>query len=254
MHVYVQKAKPITVYADGGVVRAYTLQPTVRKGIQGLGLTLGEMDIVRPALDTPIRAPTTVRIVRVGEDTLVEEEVVDYPVLLKPSADLEIDHQKVVQQGREGLRKRIIKIRYEDGREVKRWVDAEWIERPPVPKITLYGTKIVWRQIDTPEGPVKYWRKLRMLATAYDADGGDKPKGHPAYGITRTGMKLRRGIVAVDPRLIPLYTRLYVPGYGLAIAGDTGGAIKGNRIDLGFELGGAARRWGVRWVDVYVLD
>ena len=62
------------------------------------------------------------------------------------------------------------------------------------------------------------------------------------------------GVVAVDPQVIPLGTRLYIPGYGNAIAGDTGGAIIGMRIDLFFEAEAEAIRFGRRKVDVYVLD
>jgi 3D (Asp-Asp-Asp) domain-containing protein len=61
-----------------------------------------------------------------------------------------------------------------------------------------------------------------------------------------------RGVVAVDPSVIPLYTRLYVPGYGTAIAGDTGGAVKGRIVDLGFPED-VTNGWGARYVDVYLL-
>ncbi|HLB11344.1 MAG TPA: 3D domain-containing protein, partial [Dehalococcoidia bacterium] len=127
------------------------------------------------------------------------------------------------------------------------------IEKDPTPKLILLGTKVIWRTIETPSGPVKYREKLRMLATSYDASHGGKAPGHPAYGLTSTGMTAGRGVVAVDPRIIRLYTRLYISGYGLAVAGDTGGAIVGNRIDLGFEEGETGL-WLSRYVDVYVLD
>jgi 3D (Asp-Asp-Asp) domain-containing protein len=97
---------------------------------------------------------------------------------------------------------------------------------------------------------------MTMVATAYDpgpASTGKSP-GHPAYGITASGMRAGHGVVAVDPRVIPLGTRLYIPGYGNAIAGDTGGAIKGQRIDLGFATYNEAIRYGRQTVTVYVLD
>ena len=72
-------------------------------------------------------------------------------------------------------------------------------------------------------------------------------------GRTATGMPLKRGIVAVDPYLIPLGTQVYVMGYGKAIAQDVGGAIKGNKIDLAFNSRGEALRWGRRRARVYIL-
>jgi 3D (Asp-Asp-Asp) domain-containing protein len=88
---------------------------------------------------------------------------------------------------------------------------------------------------------------IDMLATAYTADsaGGD--------GMTAIGRRAGYGIVAVDPRVIPLGTRLYIPGYGLAIAGDTGGDIVGRRIDLGFDSMRDAMLFGRRAVKVYRL-
>ncbi|HTV73467.1 MAG TPA: 3D domain-containing protein [Candidatus Acidoferrales bacterium] len=89
---------------------------------------------------------------------------------------------------------------------------------------------------------------LRMVATAYTAscDG--------CSGITAMGYRAGHGIVAVDPRVIPLGTHLFIPGYGPAIAGDTGGAIKGSRIDLGFNSFSDALQFGRREITVYVLN
>jgi 3D (Asp-Asp-Asp) domain-containing protein len=88
---------------------------------------------------------------------------------------------------------------------------------------------------------------LHMIATAYTAGC------YGCSGITAMGLHAGHGIVAVDPRIIPLGTHLYVPGYGKALAGDTGGAIKGLRIDLGFNSLSEAIRFGRREITVYVL-
>lgn len=96
--------------------------------------------------------------------------------------------------------------------------------------------------------PGRYSRQLTMTATAYTAF--DEGNGNTTY----SGHKLRRGLVAVDPKVIPLGTRLFVKGYGYAIADDIGGAIKGNRIDLAFENRDDALRFGVQKVTVYILN
>src|SRR5699024_2317005 len=99
-------------------------------------------------------------------------------------------------------------------------------------------------------------KAMNMTATAYDLSfqsTGKRP-GDKSYGITASGTKAKVGTVAVDPNVIPLGTRLYVDGYGFCVAEDTGGAIKGNRIDLFFNSTSEARNFGRRQVKVYILE
>ncbi len=253
LHAYLQESLPVVVYADGGIASAYTLRPTVGQALADLGIGLGEKDSVHPSLESLVVGPTTVKVVRIAEELVTEEEVVEYAVLRQSSDELEINTQAVAQEGEDGLLQRTISVSYEDGREVGRNLVKEWMEKDPTPRVILSGTKVIWRTVDTPGGPIRYREAVRMLATSYDASHGGKSPGNPAYGITYTGMLAGRGVVAVDPRVIPLYTRLYIPGYGLAVAGDTGGGVIGNQIDLGFEEG-ATGLWSVRYVDVYILN
>jgi len=89
-----------------------------------------------------------------------------------------------------------------------------------------------------------------MVSTAYFSGGG----GLNGTGITATGLRARKGLVAVDPKVIPLGTMLYIPGYGEALAADTGGWIKGNRIDLVFEDLAECYRYGRRNIKVYLIQ
>ncbi|MCE7928252.1 MAG: hypothetical protein DYG91_07125 [Chloroflexi bacterium CFX7] len=95
---------------------------------------------------------------------------------------------------------------------------------------------------------------MTVVATWYNASHGGREPGDPAYGLTATGIPLARGLCAVDPAVIPLHTRFFVPGYGFCVAADTGGAIKGNIIDLGFPEEDGDPGWGRRTVDIYVID
>ena len=113
-----------------------------------------------------------------------------------------------------------------------------------------YGTKVVVRTLETPDGPIEYWRRIRTFLTAYTAATCGKTRDHPEYGITRLGWTMRHGIIATDPRVIRLRTPLYVPGYGPGIAGDTGGLIVGRHIDLGYEENGLV--WHYEWGYVYL--
>ncbi len=253
MHVYLEESLPVVTYADGAVISRYTLQPTVGLALDEMGVYVGNNDRVQPPLDSPVVEPTTIRVTRVATEILKEEETIEYKVLRQPSNEMEVNTEALGQQGEDGILERTIRVDYEDGQEIGRTLEREWVSKDPVPRIILYGTQVIWRTVDTPSGPAKYRQKLSMYATSYDASGGGKAPDHPAYGITYTGMKAGYGVVAVDPRVIPLYTRLYIPGYGLAVAGDTGGGIVGNRIDLGFNEGETGR-WGSRSVDVYILN
>ena len=108
---------------------------------------------------------------------------------------------------------------------------------------------------------LRYSKVMEMKATAYTASLSDtgKAPGHPLFGITATGTKVREGVIAVDPKVIPLHTRVYIeipgntPDYGYAVAEDVGGAIKGNRVDLYYDSQSQADRFGVRKVKVYIL-
>ena len=102
--------------------------------------------------------------------------------------------------------------------------------------------------IETEYGPSTYSNVISMEASAYlPSDGGGS-------GITALGLYAQHGVVAVDPDVIPLGTHLYIPGYGVAIAADTGGAIYGSKIDLCMDTYGEAMNFGRRYVDVYILD
>jgi len=136
-------------------------------------------------------------------------------------------------------------VRYEDGQEISRQVEDEYVSQPPQSEILGYGTNIVPKTLDTPGGQITYWRALEMYAISYNvtSSGGD--------GITATGIPLAKGVAAIDPRYIPYGTRMYVPGYGEALAADTGGGIKGRMIDLGYRDEDYVS-WH-QWVTVYFL-
>jgi len=157
---------------------------------------------------------------------------------------LEIDNRSIVQSGVLGLMVKRVRVRYEDDQEVARQVEDEYMSQPPQSEIIGFGTKIVPYTLETPGGQITYWRALDMYAVSYNvtSNGG--------YG-TATGIPLAKGVAAIDPRYISYGTRMYVPGYGEALAADTGGGIKGRMIDLGY-LDEDYVSWH-QWVTVYFL-
>jgi 3D (Asp-Asp-Asp) domain-containing protein len=136
-------------------------------------------------------------------------------------------------------------VRYENGIEVSRAVIEETVAQEARNEVIAYGTNIVLRSIDTPDGPRQYWRRIRMYATSYHpaALGGDNR--------TAIGETLRKGIVASNPDIIPYRSEVYVPGYGVGMMADTGPIHRPLFIDLGYSDEDWVS-WS-RWVDVYLL-
>lgn len=151
--------------------------------------------------------------------------------------------QELVQTGSEGVEEVNEEVTYEKGKPTHVHEIGRTIITPMKP--TIIRTGVSGMEMAKSHGQVK--QVLTMEATAYlPTDGGGD-------GITASGMQAKHGVVAVDPNVIPLGTKLYIPGYGEALAADTGGDIVGSRIDVVMEDYGEAMQFGRRTVEVYVL-
>jgi len=157
----------------------------------------------------------------------------------------------ILRVGTPGTRLVRLRAKWRGGRVVEwRELSSTPLTEPKV-EVRLAGASAAPNAIGAPR-LTRAVRSLEMLATAYDAGPADNSFEHA--GVTKLGWRTRRGIVAVDPKVIPLRSLLYVEGYGLAWAGDVGGAIKGVRLDLCFNTTEEAREWGKRKVWAYVLQ
>lgn len=132
----------------------------------------------------------------------------------------------------------------------KVYTDHKEVERKPQPKVVAYGPAVTISR-----------SKLRpVVPEAMDIQGNERVITATSTAYTHTGhrtasgIKPYRGVVSVDPRVIPLGTKLFVENYGPAIALDTGGDMKGNRIDVFFDTREEALSWGRRSVKVRVLE
>ncbi|OGV91457.1 hypothetical protein A2783_01480 [Microgenomates group bacterium RIFCSPHIGHO2_01_FULL_45_11] len=157
----------------------------------------------------------------------------------------ELDSETIKVTGINGEKEVTTVTTYYDEQEFDQ-ITTEKVTKTPQNQLVLRGTKPVPKTIATEHGVITYLQKLTgFWATSYDSTC-------PGCGsFTFTGMKQGFGVVAVDPTVIPLYTKLYIPGYGLAVAGDIGGAVKGKRLDLGYDS--LMGQWAARYVDVYIL-
>lgn len=99
--------------------------------------------------------------------------------------------------------------------------------------------------------PDSYHKLIQMIATAYVPGSAGNGKWGKRIHL---GTYVSPGVAAVDPSIIPLGTRLWVEGYGEAVAADTGNAIKGNRIDLAFNNRQDALKYGIKRVNVYIME
>ncbi|MFB0536688.1 MAG: ubiquitin-like domain-containing protein [Anaerolineae bacterium] len=251
MRVYIQRSVPVAIAVDGRTIKTRTQRETVADVLTQEEVALVGNDRLEPKGDVPLADGMAIQVVRVKEAIAVEQDPIPFETAWQPDDSLQLDQQRLNQEGVNGLTKRRVRVVYEDGQEVSRGMEDEWVDHEPTTKVIAYGTNIVMRELETSEGVLEYWRKIRMLATSYSAATCGKEPDHPHYGITFLGWEMREGIVAVDPRVINLRSQVYVPGYGPGVAGDTGGMIKGRHIDLGYEEDNLIPWY--RWVDVYVL-
>lgn len=175
-----------------------------------------------------------------------ETEIIPKKTIYQDDPETEAGEERILEEGEDGKKVKIVKITStKDGEEYLREIVSVETTQAKDKKI-LRGTKIVWRTLNTTDGEIKYWKKMRVYATHYD----QRCPGCNEW--TATGMRAGKGVIAVDPKVIKLRSKVYIPGYGVAVAGDTGGAIKGNIIDLGFDDAKTAG-WSARFVDIYLL-
>lgn len=240
----------LTVAGEERAVRANGA--TVGEAVQRSGVDLGPDDYTVPAADTPLEPGMSVALVRVRTETEIEEAEIEFGREEVEDPEAELDTVTIVQAGAPGRKRVTSRVRYENERVKHRQVLSEETLQEPVTEVAKVGTKVVWHTVDTPEGPKRYWRKLRVYATSYSLSRSGTSKSAPWYGFTRSGLPMRKGIVAVDTRVVPLGTNLFVPDYGVGIAGDTGGGVKGFHIDLGYDDDNY-QSW--HWsVDLYLLE
>jgi 3D (Asp-Asp-Asp) domain-containing protein len=181
----------------------------------------------------------------------VEHRAIAPQTVHRLSIDLAPGHTKVIERGRAGVLEAYVRYTQRDGGPVHGTILASTVTRRPKARVIaegIGGTPLTSFEAHGIARMAYMARSaMEMIATAYTAycAGCD--------GMTAIGRRAGKGIVAVDPRVIPIGTRLYIPGYGLAVAGDTGGDIVGNRIDLGFDSQREAMLFGRRDVKVYRL-
>lgn len=224
----------ITVQIDHGIAPYCTSEKTVGAALESAGFKANELDIVEPSLDSRIHDGTKIRVQQVRIKTEVEEEATDFKTVEEEDTTMKKGESQVTQEGKQGKDQVTYAVTYTSGKETARKETGRKTLVKPTDKIVHVGV------IETIDG-FAYTRKEIFQATAYT--GG---------GRTASGTRARVGEIAVDPRVIPLGTTVYVEGFGLRVAEDTGGAVKGNIIDIYMDSHSECIRWGRRNVTVYL--
>ena len=245
-------AVPVTIVTARSTTRLVSSADDVGALLEEQGVVLGANDEVRPTLAARLAPNQTVRIVRVANWTRTVEQPIAAKTVHRISLAMAPGKTKVLSAGTPGMRETMVRFTQRDGGSIAKSVLGSHVVRSARPRVIAEGVgeyeafvRFEGRGLDKTAYVAR--AALTMVATAYTANC------YGCSGITASGRPAGHGIVAVDPRVIRLGSRLYIPGYGFAIAGDTGGAIRGNRIDLGFNSIGDALRFGRRPVTVYQL-
>ncbi|QTH43004.1 DUF348 domain-containing protein [Cohnella sp. LGH] len=270
----IDRAVGVMIKADGKQQVAYSSEDTVGGVIKALNLNLSENDRVVPELDSPLREGMTVSVVRVRKEVTETQRPIAFKVVEKKSEELEEGKTKVVTEGKQGMVVYKTEKVYENGKLVSQEMIEKTIAKPAVQQVVAIGTKkkaeVALASFSGPptagEAKVvklngKSVKVKRMLSnvtlTAYSAGFAStgKSKGDDGYGITRTGTTVKEGrTVAVDPKVIPLGWWVYIEGIGFRRAEDTGGAVKGKKIDVYFDSESHVNKFGLkRGYTVYVI-
>lgn len=230
-----------------------TASRTVEELLTELDIVFDEDDLLTPEKGTPLEEGLAVQLDILHSEEKVSPQEIPYEKTTVKDEDMYEDEKKVTTKGVPGSKEITTLYTYKNDELLSEEVVGEKITLEPVTEVTTLGTKERPKTTSSSSTSrnLKNAKSIVMEATAYDPSAGTQ---------TASGMRARVGVVAVDPKVIPLGTNLYIESldgwsdYGYAVAGDTGGAIKGNRIDLFFNSSSTAWKFGRRDVRVYVLD
>jgi uncharacterized protein YabE (DUF348 family) len=253
-HVYVSHALGVKLVVGGVERNVKTRGQTVGDVLAQAGVGLAESDRLVPRATRTVRSGMTIRVTTVRDVVETAVESIPYASFTHYDSELPEGESVMAQGGWSGSVQREYRVRVINGKETRRELVSETVT-PPQDEVIVVGTYVkpaapvaVAAAVAPPASASQQGcaRTLNVYATWYTASSAG------GSGITATGTSVYKGIIAVDPRVIPLGTRMYIPGYGYGVAADTGGGIVGNIIDLGYGAGDVMD-WRSRYLDICIL-
>lgn len=271
-HFAVGKTKKVTVIDNMNSAEIYTDASTVQDLLdEGLINFTSEFDFLNVAPDTIITNGLEVEVIHVTSDNYSITFEIPFETIEQEDPTILKGTTRIITPGKNGLAKNDVEVLYHNGIEFKKNVTQTVLEEK-VDKVVAIGTKEFFpsdvkenndnkNKVPTRRGnknaPSNLGKPIKFSATAYCSCAKCCGK---STGITASGKKAEYGVVAVDTSVIPLGTKLYIENadgsftYGEAVAADTGGAIKGNKVDLYFPTHDEALAYGRKAVNVYVVE
>ncbi len=282
-NITVAKSRLVEVHADGGIKFERATETTVGEALKALGYEIAENDIITPDTETLIEEGMSIILDRVEIIEEVNEILIPYEAIRESDTSKYVNEKTVKQYGVPGKQQETVRIVKKNGVEVSREILSTVTVSEPQNEIVVWGTKqkaeVTAKKQSVASGNssfkkaggevsaavasnnskgFSYSKVIEVTATAYDPS----PSSNAGYSKTAYGLTPQYGVVAVDPSVIPLGTRLYIESsdggaswvYGYCIAGDTGGAIKGNKVDLCFNTKAECRAFGRKSATVYILN
>ncbi len=229
-----QTARPIQIHLGDQIIQSATSAQIVGEALAEAGLPLQGLDYSIPAEYQPIPADGIIRVTQVREEITLEQNYLPYESEFQPDPEIELDQRAVTQPGEFGVEVSRVRVRYENGQEVSREAEDSWVAKEPKNEVVGYGTKVVIKTLDTPSGPIEYWRAVTVYATSYSPC---RSAADRCYYGTSSGLPVARGVIGMTRSWYNWFVgqRLYVPGYGTGVVADVGGGVPGEYwIDLGF--------------------
>jgi uncharacterized protein YabE (DUF348 family)/3D (Asp-Asp-Asp) domain-containing protein len=267
--ITIETTLPIQLTADGETKTLYTTGKTVGSALQELNIALGTDDRISPSLNSELSNNSAIKIVRVKKEQENQTVAIAFATEQKSDGTLLKGKEKTIREGKAG-RKLIQKQRiYEDGALVAEHVVNEVVQTASVKKLVAVGTKkpavvklsAASAEVDNVSrngiqfGYKSIINNVTLTAYANDFASTGKEKSDPGSGVTYSGATVKEGrTIAVDKNVIPIGWWVYIEGIGFRRAEDTGGAIKGNKIDVYYESSDYANKFGLkRGYTVYVI-
>ena len=260
--------KKINIEVNGNISEVSTFTNTIAKAIKEKNINLDKDDFINikhkdnltenADLNTKLKDDMYIEVIRVSKQVLSEYKDIEFETKVEEDTDLLKGETRVVQEGQNGTNKLEYNVVYHNGDLVNRSFSKEVVVKAPVDKIVKNGVKIEKERVISSNTVVKKESSSNVKTSSTNINGKHIKSVATAYsggGKTATGTVPKWGTIAVDPKVIPYGTKVYIPQFNKTfIAEDCGGAIKGNKIDIYMNSKQECINWGRRSIDIYIVS